>query len=134
ATTAIPRCIAALSAGATVLASLAEMMIAATCCAVCCWMKGICDAGSAAGGPMDTVSYPSSWAAFWMPAYTASKNGLPRFFGIKAIRGAWAPAATAPAKITVESTQATSSAFRQEQTIFISLLGVFGPGKLVKGV
>src|SRR4051812_28470903 len=70
------------SAGATAVASSAEMMIACAPCVVAVWMNGTCCVASAALGPTCVACPPRSDAAFWTPLNATSKYGLLICFGM----------------------------------------------------
>ena len=73
---------AAWRAGATAVASSAEITIALTPCVVAVWMKGTCWVASAALGPTWVTVPPRSLAAFWAPLKATSKYGLLICFGM----------------------------------------------------
>src|SRR5664279_3580125 len=89
----MPAAMAAWRAGATAVASSAEIKMAPTPCVVAVWMKGTCCVASAALGPTWVTVPPRSLAAFWMPLKATSKYGLLICLGMTTTLSAAAEAA-----------------------------------------
>src|SRR5664279_2333862 len=89
----MPAAMAAWRAGATAVASSAEITTAPTPCVVAVWMKGTCCVASAALGPTWVTVPPRSLAAFWAPLKATSKYGLLICLGMTTTLSAAAEAA-----------------------------------------
>src|SRR5664279_2717673 len=89
----MPAAMAAWRAGATAVASSAELTMAPTPCVVAVWMKGTCCVASAALGPTWVTVPPRSLAAFWAPLKATSKYGLLICLGMTTTLSAAAEAA-----------------------------------------